>query len=291
MSSLETNIATLSPTTRIAFIGAGNMASSIAGGLIQTGLAASQITFCEPSDDTRARAGALLPGVHLTSDNHLAAQSDVIILSVKPQVMETVCTQLLLERANGSTDTPMIISVAAGITIQQIAEWLNKGAANIAPLAIVRCMPNTPALVNEGATGYYANEHVSTEQKAFAHAIASAVGLAIELSDESKIDAVTALSGSGPAYFFFLMEAMIEAGQLLGLDQKTAEQLTLKTALGAAKLASDKASPSPDVLRERVTSPKGTTEAAIHHMEQSGMKTTVIEAMKRAFDRAEALSK
>ncbi len=292
-ASLETQV-NLPAKTHIAFIGAGNMASSIAGGLIKHNHPADAITLCDPSESSRAKAAERLPGINITTENHKAfAEADVIVLAVKPQIMEAVCRDL-----SGGVSTPgtpkdakLIISIAAGVTIQQIETWLISGKPNRSEIAIIRCMPNTPALINEGMTGYFANPQVTEEQKQIATAILMAVGDVVEVAHEDEINTITAVSGSGPAYYFYLMEAMINAGEALGLSRETATRLTLKTAVGAAQLAASPDSPEPATLRAQVTSPGGTTERALETFNAGKVDKTVIDAIKAAHDRAVELAR
>jgi pyrroline-5-carboxylate reductase len=237
---------------KIGFIGAGNMASALAGGLLARGWQPADIVM---SDANPAQLEAFASrGVVTTTDNvQLLEHADVLVLAVKPQVMSAVLQPLA---TLAQKKRPLIISIAAGIPVASIEQWLGGS------LPVVRAMPNTPALVQSGAAGLFANGEVSVEQKATAESILSAVGLALWVNDESLIDAVTAVSGSGPAYFFYVMEAMIKAGGELGLDEKTARALTLQTALGAAQMAIT-ADVGVSELRRRVTSPGGTTERAI----------------------------
>jgi pyrroline-5-carboxylate reductase len=178
---------------------------------------------------------------------------------------------------------PLIISIAAGIPVASLERWLG------GELPVVRAMPNTPALVQSGATGLYANAAVSAEQRAAAEAILGAVGLTLWVEQESLIDAVTAVSGSGPAYFFYVMEAMMAAGRELGLDEKTARALTLQTALGAAQMAIT-ADVGPDELRRRVTSPGGTTERAIAAFDEAHLQAIFARALKACADRGAELA-
>jgi pyrroline-5-carboxylate reductase len=267
-------------TAKLTFIGGGNMASSIIGGLINKGYAASQINASDPFEESRNKLQQQF-GIATFEDNAEAvAGSDVIILSVKPQVLEQVCTALRPQLSN----KPLIISIAAGIDMRSLDQWL----AN--DLAIVRCMPNTPALVQTGASGLYANDRTSDKQRTIANDILEAVGIVQWLDSEDLIDPVTAVSGSGPAYYFLMMEAMIDAGIAQGLTREAATELTLQTALGAAKLAQ---SSDVDVaeLRRRVTSPNGTTEQAILSFEADGLRDTVAKAMQKCSDRSVEMSK
>jgi pyrroline-5-carboxylate reductase len=266
---------------RLAFIGGGNMASSIIGGLVSKGFAPKRIIASDPLEATLERLRDIAP-VRTTSDNEQAvADADVVVLAVKPQMMKTVLQAL------GPTlqkQRPLIISIAAGIEIRSMQRWLG------APLAIVRCMPNTPALVQVGATALYANAAVSAEQRQQADDILRAVGIALWVDTEAQLDAVTAVSGSGPAYFFLVMEAMQAAGEKLGLPTEVAKTLTLQTALGAAQMAI-----SSDVdaaeLRRRVTSPKGTTERAIAAFEEGGLRELFERALQACNDRSQELGR
>lgn len=260
--------------TRIAFIGAGNMAASLIGGLRAKGLEAAQIRASDPGEETRARVSAE-HGIETFADNAQAiVGADVVVLAVKPQAMKAVCEAL---RPSLKPDQ-LVVSIAAGITCASMNHWL--GAQ-----PIVRCMPNTPALVRQGASGLFATAEVSVEQRQQAQELLSAVGIALWLNEERQLDAVTAVSGSGPAYFFLLIEAMTAAGVKLGLPADIAAQLTLQTALGAAHMAV-----SSDVdaaeLRRRVTSPAGTTEAAIKSFQANGFEALVEKALGAAAHRS-----
>ncbi|HSB97896.1 MAG TPA: pyrroline-5-carboxylate reductase [Spongiibacteraceae bacterium] len=267
-------------TAQLAFIGGGNMASALIGGLVTRGFTPQQIIASDVMPATLDRLKAIAP-VRVTTSNETAIMTaDVIILAVKPQVMKEVLTPLagaLQQRR------PLIISIAAGIEIRSIEQWL--GGA----LPIVRCMPNTPALVQLGATGLYANAAVSAAQRELAENILRAVGVALWMDNEAQLDAVTAVSGSGPAYFFLVMEAMQAAGEQLGLSPEVAKTLTLQTALGAARMALDS---DVDVaeLRRRVTSPKGTTERAVASFEQDDLRGLFLRALTACRDRSQALA-
>ncbi|CAI8788300.1 MULTISPECIES: pyrroline-5-carboxylate reductase [Pseudomonas] len=260
--------------TRIAFIGAGNMAASLIGGLRAKGLEAAQIRASDPGEETRARVSAE-HGIETFADNAQAIDgANVVVLAVKPQAMKAVCEAI---RPSLKPDQ-LVVSIAAGITCASMNNWL--GAQ-----PIVRCMPNTPALVRQGASGLFATAEVSAEQRQQAQELLSAVGIALWLNEEQQLDAVTAVSGSGPAYFFLLIEAMTAAGVKLGLPADIAAQLTLQTALGAAHMAV-----SSDVdaaeLRRRVTSPAGTTEAAIKSFQANGFEALVEKALGAAAHRS-----
>lgn len=271
---------TAQQSARIAFIGAGNMATSLVGGMLARGFHAQQIVLSDVSAE-RLRMLETQYGVDVTESNLAAARdADVILLAVKPQQMADVVASLapVVQARN-----PLIVSIAAGVTIAKIQQWLGTDAA------VVRCMPNTPALVQLGATGLYAGPQVNAAQRTLAHAMLDAVGIALWLDSEAQLDAVTALSGSGPAYFFLVMEAMIAAGRALGLEEKMARQLTLQTALGAAQMAvtSDE---DPSELRRKVTSPGGTTQAALAVLESAQLRDTFLKALLAARDRSRELA-
>lgn len=265
---------------QIAFIGAGNMANSLIHGLLAKGVAASHVHATDiDSDKLQALHSAC--GIQTGDTASVAAGADVIILAVKPQVMAAVCTSL--KPLIGKTDC-LIISIAAGIPVASLEQWLGVDRA------IVRCMPNTPSLVGEGATGLYANTNCSDAHHRLAGDIMAAVGIACWLQAEKDIDTVTALSGSGPAYYFLMMEAMEKAAVAMGLTPEVARQLSIQTALGAGKLAATSDVP-PAELRRRVTSPGGTTEQALLSFENQGFETTVAKAMLAAQQRAAVLAK
>ena len=255
------------------------MASALAGGLLAQGWKPARIAL---SDAHPAQLEAHAQrGLKITTDNlALLDHADVLVLAVKPQVMSQVLKPLA-ELAQKKR--PLIISIAAGIPVASLERWLG------GELPIVRAMPNTPALVQAGATGLYANAAVSAEQKMAAEAILGAVGLTLWVEQEGLIDAVTAVSGSGPAYFFYVMEAMMAAGRELGLDEKAARALTLQTALGAAQMAIT-ADVGPDELRRRVTSPGGTTERAVAAFDEADLKAIFAHALKACADRGGELA-
>jgi pyrroline-5-carboxylate reductase len=259
---------------RIAFIGAGNMASSLIGGLLAKGLDAARIRASDPGAETRARVSAE-HGIELFSDNAQAVQdADVIVIAVKPQVMKAVCQDL---RAHLKPHQ-LLISIAAGITSTSLQNWLGNQP-------LVRCMPNTPALLGKGVSGLFATAAVTGEQRQQAEELLSAVGIAVWVDTEAQIDAVTAVSGSGPAYFFLLIEAMTDAGVKLGLPREVAKQLAEQTALGAAHMAVGSDVDAAE-LRRRVTSPAGTTEAAIKSFQADGFAATVEKALSAAAHRS-----
>ncbi|MBL4743576.1 MAG: pyrroline-5-carboxylate reductase [Cycloclasticus sp.] len=267
-------------TQQIGFIGGGNMASSLIGGLVSNGYPADKITV----SDLDAKKLAYLSetfGVKQSQDsNALASTVDILVLAVKPQHMQSV-TEEIGRAAN--ENKPVVVSIAAGIRVEALDRWL------AGDLPIVRCMPNTPALVKTGATGLYANTRVSEVQKDQVESLLRAVGVTVWVDDEGDLDAVTALSGSGPAYFFMVMEALEEAAIEAGLDQKTAQLLTQETALGAAKMALE-SSESAGVLRQRVTSQGGTTERALGVMQDRGLSDILREAVLAAKERSVELS-
>ncbi|GLS27055.1 pyrroline-5-carboxylate reductase [Marinibactrum halimedae] len=264
----------------IAFIGAGNMATAIIGGLLAEGIAPELLIASDPNTDALAHLSDEY-GIRTYENNDEAArQADVIVLAVKPQIMQAVLEPL----AAVITHNPLIISIAAGIESASLSHWLGEQHA------IVRCMPNTPAMVREGASGLFANANTSDSQRALAEHILSAVGKVAWVEDEHQMHAITAISGSAPAYFFLLMEAMIESGMKQGLSEDVAKDLALQTALGAASLASN-SDITPSELRRRVTSPNGTTEAALNTLTECDFKNTVHLAMKACAERSEALGK
>lgn len=267
-------------TKKIGFIGAGNMATSLIRGLIDSGLSANNIWV---ADINPGPVQALVDNlqVNRAADNlQLVEAVDVVVLAIKPQTLREVAEQI---SPSVETQKTLVVSIAAGITQASLSHWLGQ------EVAIVRCMPNTPALVLTGATALHANAQVDVVQCDLAENIMRAVGLAIWVDDEAQLDAVTAVSGSGPAYFFLLMEAMESAALKLGLDQTQARLLILQTALGAAKIALE-SNESPGDLRNRVTSPGGTTQAAINTFEQGGFSDLVAKALTAAHDRSIAMS-
>jgi len=266
--------------SKIVFIGGGNMASCLIGGMIANGTPSQQILVSEPGEEARQKLSDL-HGVDTTADNQAAAgQADLLVLAVKPQIMGAVVKDL----APALSHKPAVISIAAGIPLSALENWLGTD------IALVRAMPNTPALVMSGATGLFANSLLTEQQKQIVEQLFQAVGIACWVEREELIDAVIAVSGSGPAYFFLVLEAMQKIGQELGLPQDTAEQLSLHTALGASKMAIDSQA-SAAQLRQQVTSPGGTTQAAIGRLEQQGLEDIFRQAMTSAVARADEMSK
>jgi pyrroline-5-carboxylate reductase len=262
----------------VAFLGAGNMAGAIIGGLIESGMAADNITATSP-DSAAQDAIREKYGIHSHADNQKAAESaDILVLAVKPQILKAVC-EPLKGAIQARESAPLIISVAAGILGENIDTWLGGG------LPIVRCMPNTPALVRAGASVLWANDRVSDDQRTSAGELLGAVGRVEWIERESLMDAVTAVSGSGPAYFFQIFEAMEEAGVNLGLPRDTARRLALQTGFGAASmaLASDE---SPAQLKKNVMSPNGSTEQAVMSFEAAGLAEIFERAMIACANRA-----
>ncbi len=266
-------------TMTIGFIGAGNMASALVGGLLAKGYAPKKLLL---ADSQAQQLQAFKERGLFTSLNNadVVQRADILVLAVKPQVMAEVLKPLA---SIVQQKRPLIISIAAGISVASIDAWLD------GELSIVRAMPNTPALVQAGATGLYANDKVSVSQKQQTETILGAVGLTLWVQQEQLIDSVTAVSGSGPAYFFYVMEAMIAAGQELGLDEKTARALTLQTALGAAQMAIT-SDVSPAELRRRVTSKGGTTERAIATFDDANMQDIFSQALSACAARGQELA-
>ena len=263
-------------STRIAFIGGGNMASAIIGGLIQQGLNGDQITVVEPVAEQRTRLQTQF-GVRTEAAAGPALQgSDLVVWAVKPQVFKPVAQDCAAQVAGA-----LHLSVAAGIRSDSMAGWLGSER-------IVRAMPNTPALVGQGMTGLYARAAVAAADRGLIEAVIGTTGQYLWVEREADLDAVTALSGSGPAYVFYFLEAMRQAGTEMGLSAETATRLAIGTFAGAARLAQDASEP-PEVLRERVTSKGGTTYAALSSLEASGVKTAFMQAMHAAGRRAQEL--
>jgi pyrroline-5-carboxylate reductase len=267
-------------TTRLAFIGAGNMARSLIGGLVADGWDPASISVSDPDTEQLSALSSRLQ-VNTNTNNHTVTENaEVVVLAVKPQVIRDVALDLadLTQKQQ-----PLLLSIAAGIRATDLQRWLGGSCA------LVRCMPNTPALVQSGATALWRNENVTDEQKDLAENILRAVGLALWVESEDLMDTVTALSGSGPAYFLLVMEALQEAGQALGLPEKTAKLLSLQTAFGAAKMALE-SSEDTAILRQRVTSPGGTTEKALEVLENGGLRALFSDALNAARSRSRELA-
>ncbi len=266
--------------TTLAFIGGGNMASSLIGGLIADGWDPRRITVSDRDQRQLELLGQRFGIVTRPGNLEVATGAGIVLLAVKPQIVRDVALELaeLLTRQRS-----LVISIAAGIRTDALRHWIGQHTA------IVRSMPNTPALVQSGATALYANAAVTMQQRDVAETILRAVGLTIWLEDESLMDAVTALSGSGPAYFFLFMEALQKAGCALGLPEQAARLLTLQTALGAARMAIE-STEDPATLRRRVTSPGGTTERAIQSFQQHDFDDLVLQALEAAAARSAELA-
>ncbi|WP_163118263.1 pyrroline-5-carboxylate reductase [Acinetobacter pittii] len=269
-------VMTSAVNSNICFIGGGNMAQALIGGLISRGLPPTRITVSDPVEQIRQLLQE--KEIHVTQDNVAAIKNaDVVVLAVKPQVLATVLRPL-----KGLLSDKLVISIIAGAEIQTISNLIDSNR-------VVRVMPNTPALVQTGAHGIYANEIVGTSDRELTSQILAATGLTIWVNSEAQIDAVTAVSGSGPAYFFYLMESMIRAGKNLGLDEKVATALTLQTALGAAQMAIT-SSNTPSELRKNVTSPNGTTQAALEVFDRAQISQNIQSALAAAQKRSQELA-
>jgi pyrroline-5-carboxylate reductase len=263
----------------IGFIGGGNMARALIGGLSASGTAGHTI-YCHDADPQRLNELARDFSIHMAANNQAVIDHcEVVVLAVKPQVLKTVIHALQLPAAKA----PLFISIAAGVRTTALQNWLG------GDYPIVRAMPNTPALVRAGASGIFATANTSAAQREIAESILRAVGMTLWLDTETQLDAVTALSGSGPAYFFYVMEALEKAGIALGLPADAARLLTIETAFGSAKLALE-IEEAPHVLRQRVTSPGGTTERAIGVFDSSALSTIIERALIAARDRAVELA-
>lgn len=265
----------------LAFIGAGNMATSLITGLIATGYPAQQI-WVSNSNLEKLQSLEQKFKVNATSDNKIAAKNaDIILLCVKPQMLAVVAEEIkpFIQERNCC-----VISIAAGIRIANLNLWLGED------LAIIRAMPNTPAMVQAGATAIFANPTTTAEQKSWAEAIMRSVGIVVWVDQEKEIDIVTALSGSGPAYFFLFMEYLEQAAINLGLAAEKAHLLALQTALGAAKMALE-SDEDIRILRQKVTSKGGTTEAALNEFNKASLDKIIMQAVSAATNRAEELSR
>lgn len=264
----------------ICFIGGGNMAQALIGGLLSRGLPATRVTVSDPVEHVRELLQA--KDIHVTDNNIDAIRdADIVVLAVKPQVLADV-----LKPLNGLFNDKLIVSIVAGAEIETISKFTGSEM-------VVRVMPNTPALVQTGAHGLFAYPVVDDAKRELASQVLAATGLTLWVKSEDQIDAVTAVSGSGPAYFFYMMESMIRAGKNMGLDEKTATALTLQTALGAAQMAIT-SSNTPAELRKNVTSPNGTTQAALEVFDRAqisqNIQTALAAAQKRSQELAQDLS-
>ena len=262
---------------KIAFLGGGNMARALIGGLLAQGFDTDAISVIEVDASAREKLAAL-HGVRVSCTPDAATlAADTLVLAVKPQDMRTALASL-----GGGVLSQVVISIAAGLRLADLSRWLNGHRR------LVRCMPNTPALIGAGITGLYALPEVSAEEKERAERILGAVGEVVWVDDEALLDPVTAVSGSGPAYVFWFIEQLAAAGARLGLPREVAGKLALQTVLGAAKLAAQSGE-APRTLRERVTSKGGTTEAALRVFAEEGLAERLMRALEAASRRGAEL--
>ena len=265
--------------TVVGFIGVGNMGYALIKGLINSGYPCENIKACDTNQDLLQKRNKEF-GINVYIDNaELLKACDVVILAVKPQVLTKVCTRL----RDSIKPNHLVISIVAGIRASDINRWLG------GEFALVRAMPNTPALMQQGITGMFANKLVSDEQKNIVETIISTIGQCFWVEEENLIDAITAISGSGPAYFFLLMQSMTQAAIALGLDKETASALSVQTAYGASMMAVESGEDS-QTLRQNVTSPNGTTQAAIELFQNKNFEGIVAAATRAAYDRAHEIS-
>jgi pyrroline-5-carboxylate reductase len=263
----------------VVFIGGGNMADALIGGLLKNGFAANQLRAVEVDGVARRRLSDKYRIECAAEARGTIRPGEVVVFAVKPQQMKEAA------RFSGLKDNAnLVISIAAGVTLPSLAGWLGGHAK------LVRAMPNTPALIGAGVTGLYALAGVSEAEKKQAETILGAVGATVWIPDEALMDAVTAVSGSGPAYVFWFIEQLAAAGESLGLNQETSKKLAIETVLGSAKLAAQSAD-SPAVLRERVTSKGGTTEAALKAFEEQKLAERFLRAVEAARDRGAELGR
>ncbi|MBI0425911.1 pyrroline-5-carboxylate reductase [Psychrobacter sp. NG27] len=265
---------------KISFIGGGNMAQALISGLVGCGIKPSLITVADPSSDVREQLAAKgLNTVDPMADPKSAViGADIVVLAVKPQMMKVVVSSFA-----DALDNQLVISVAAGLSTDLLSNMMG-GYGNI-----VRAMPNTPSMIQMGATGLYGTDNISAEQKALATAVMEASGLVMWVDDEAHMHAVTAVSGSAPAYMFYFIESMVDSAVALGLDKEQASALALQTMIGAAKMAMN-SDDAPAELRRKVTSPNGTTQAAVESMQANEIGRQIGEAMQACYDRSQALS-
>ncbi|MFI8553591.1 pyrroline-5-carboxylate reductase [Psychrobacter sp. NPDC077938] len=265
---------------KISFIGGGNMAQALISGLVGCGIKPNLITVADPSSDAREQLAAKgLNTVDPMADPRSAViGADIVVLAVKPQMMKVVVSAFA-----DVLDNQLVISVAAGLSTDLLSNMLG-GYSNI-----VRAMPNTPSMIQMGATGLYGTDNISAEQKQLATAVMEASGLVMWVDDEEHMHAVTAVSGSAPAYMFYFIESMVDGAVALGLDKEQASALAMQTMLGAAKMAMN-SDDAPAELRRKVTSPNGTTQAAVESMQANEIGRQISEAMQACYDRSQALS-
>ncbi len=267
---------------KIAFIGGGNMAKAIAGGLLRGGMHATNISISEPKSEQCDLLRKELYGVYVTTENQkVTKEAEIVLFAVKPQILKSVCEEL---KESIQKTRPLIISIAAGPNINDIDQWLGKN------MSIVRVMPNQPAMIDQGISAMFANNLTKPQHRVLAEQIMSAVGKAIWLNDENHMDAVTAISGTGPAYFYLLIEIMIEAAINNGIDPEVARTLAVETARGASALS---AATEEDMkaMIEKVSSPGGTTMAALEYLESKDAKKIFSKAIDMAKKRARELAK
>ena len=262
---------------KITFLGGGNMANALIGGLVGKGFAAEDIAVIELSAEGRERLVAAYGVRAYAAADAAALACDVIVLAVKPQQMKSAVAPMLAQ-----LDRQLVVSIAAGLRLEDMSRWLGGHRQ------LVRTMPNTPALIGAGVTGLHALPEVDAAGRARAEQVLQAVGSTVWIDDEAQMDAVTAVSGSGPAYVFLFIEALQQAGEELGFTPAQARQLAIETTLGAAKLAAQSAEPA-SVLRERVTSKGGTTAAALAMMEERGVLAGLVAGVKAADARGREL--
>ncbi len=264
---------------KITFLGGGNMANALIGGMLKQGFAAADITVIDPGSEARAKLAQSYAVNCLESAEMLAAAGDVLLLAVKPQQMKDAVAPLV-----GKLGNALVISIAAGLDLAALARFLGGHRR------IVRCMPNTPAMIGAGITGLCPLPEVSSEERATADRVLRAVGTTVWLDDEGKMDGVTAISGSGPAYVFLFIEALQQAAADLGFTPEQGRQLAIETVQGAAALAAQSSEPA-SVLRERVTSKGGTTAAALDVMAERGVKEGIVAGVMAAAARGAELGK
>lgn len=268
-------------STRVGLIGGGNMGRAIAGGLLRGGMHATDLMIAEPLPEQCDRLRKELYGIMVTEDNHGVAEAvDTLLFSVKPQILRPVCEDLadIVQKSR-----PLIMSIAAGPKIDDIDRWLGGG------LSVVRVMPNQPALIDQGISALFANDRTDKPERDLAEKIMSAVGQVVWLGSESKMDAVTAVSGTGPSYFYLLIDCMIEAGIRKGIDPAVARTLAVETARGATSLAAAETE-SMSSLIERVRSPGGTTTAAFQVLDTADVRGIFAKAIDAAERRAAELA-
>jgi pyrroline-5-carboxylate reductase len=273
-------------SNKVGIIGGGNMARAIGGGLLRGGMHATDLMIAEPVPEQCERLRKELYGAMVTDDNKTVARSaEILLFAVKPQILKPVCEDLAREV---QVRRPLIMSIAAGPKIDDIDAWLGGG------LSVVRVMPNQPALIDQGISALFANQRTSDIRKTQAEKIMTAVGHAVWLDSESKMDAVTAVSGTGPAYFYLLIDVMIEAAKKYGIDADTARMLAVETARGATALAAAETE-SMSAMIDRVRSPGGTTTAAFEFLDEKDARgifeTAIDKAEKRAAELAKVASK